>query len=256
MFSTFSAQVTLLQAHLSHATGQTERALSLYRASHYLALQTCSISASSRDLAVAAKLGEMGLMIGLGRMAEVRSECEKVAKGCWGNGTGWMNDERNASGNGTPKMEASGAENVVLKIAGGLLLALMEKEILRSKFVFFYDRISGVVLLFVYSFLFFSLGNISNHVLTSLLLHQTTQPDLSSFLSLRLCSSLVQSSLFDRPLKQYIFTIFLLHLPPEHSRETISGHASNRPPSFTASRKRRIQWTCRSGVMARREIRK
>ena len=74
---------------------------------------------------MAAKLGEMGLMIGLGRLGEVREECIKVAKQCWGN-AGTVGAEV-ALGAG------DGQEDVVLKIGGGLLTALMEGEILRSK---------------------------------------------------------------------------------------------------------------------------
>ncbi|CED83210.1 hypothetical protein [Phaffia rhodozyma] len=149
LFPSFSAQVTLLQAHLSHSTLQTDRALILYRVAHHTALQMCTTSASARDLALAAKLGEMGLMVGLGRLDEVRTECEKIAKKSWGNGLGETGAYVVPAGSATvgqggePRSEASskggkmrdvtGAENVVLKVSGGMLLALMEKEILKSK---------------------------------------------------------------------------------------------------------------------------
>lgn len=77
------------------------------------------------DLAMAAKLGEMGLMIGLGRLGEVREECIKVAKACWGT-AGEVGAEV-ALGSGI------GQDDAVLRIGGGLLTALMETEILKSK---------------------------------------------------------------------------------------------------------------------------
>ena len=67
---------------------------------------------------MAAKLGEMGLMVGLGRLGEVRAECEKVAKAAWGS-AGQVGAE-------AAMREGEGQDDVVLKIGGGLLTALME----------------------------------------------------------------------------------------------------------------------------------
>lgn len=64
-------------------------------------------------------------MIGLGRLGEVREECEKVAKAAWGN-AGQVGMEM-------AMREGEGQDDVVLKIGGGLLTALMEGEILKSK---------------------------------------------------------------------------------------------------------------------------
>jgi hypothetical protein len=131
LFPVFSAHITLLQAHLAQSTGLGSRALTLYRLAHRLAClpasafpssSSSSSSSSAATLATAAKLGEMGLMLGLGRLNEVREECGRVARECWGNGT---------SGGGSAV--GGGKEDVVLKISGGILTSLMETEILKAK---------------------------------------------------------------------------------------------------------------------------
>lgn len=61
-------------------------------------------------------------MYGLGRLEEVREEAEKVVKECWaGNG-----ESKDAKG-------LKGREDVILRTAGGILAALLETEILKSK---------------------------------------------------------------------------------------------------------------------------
>lgn len=133
LFGAFAAQITLLQAYLAHATGQSASALDLYRVAAFLAASAASSSGSSalasrNDLVKSARLGEAGLLIGLGRAAEVCKEARTLARDVWGGPT----TTGVAAVTGGRSQEA----NVGLRIAGGLVLGVLEEEILRSKSVF------------------------------------------------------------------------------------------------------------------------
>ena len=135
LFAAFAAQITLLQAYLAHATGQSASALDLYRAAAFLGASPSSLLSRSAtpkisvDLVKAARLGEAGLLIGLGRTAEVSKETRTLARDAWG---GPM--PVGVAVAGTPSGRSKEA-NVGLRIAGGLVLGVLEDEILRSKSV-------------------------------------------------------------------------------------------------------------------------
>jgi hypothetical protein len=137
LFGASAAQITLLQAYLAHATGQSDSALDLYRAAAFLAASASpspddnkGASASIVDLVKAARLGEAGLLIGLGRAADVGKEARALARDVWGGpSTGGV---AGTPGGGRSRSKEA---NVGLRIAGGLVLGVLEDEILRSKWV-------------------------------------------------------------------------------------------------------------------------
>lgn len=129
LFASFAAQITLLQAYLAHSTAQSAAALDLYRAAAHLALVSSAPAPhpggpERAELAKAARLGEAGLLVGLGRAGEVGKDVRALAKDVWG-----------ASGAASTGGEARRDENVGLRIAGGLVLGVLQDEILRSKCV-------------------------------------------------------------------------------------------------------------------------
>lgn len=120
--------MTLLQAYLAHSTAQSDVALDLYAAAAHLASTPSADLADARanvDCYRAARLGRAGLLVGLGRAGEVGKDVRSLARDVWG-GLG-------ASVDGVAVGAKGKEENVGLRIAGGLLLGVLEDEILKSK---------------------------------------------------------------------------------------------------------------------------
>lgn len=74
LFPTFTPQITLLSAYLSHALGQTTRALECYRTAAYLD--------RSGFVRLAARVGEVVLRIGQGEEESVQEMTKTVVKEC------------------------------------------------------------------------------------------------------------------------------------------------------------------------------
>lgn len=133
LFSIFSARITLHQAHLAHALGQTERALKCYQVAAFLSRpRDQSPSKRPHDVAaeeegcedywvnVSAKAGELWLRIGLASMIDDEMEYGKE-----------MEVLRKEGVNISKKCEGLGG---TLQAVGAVLTACLSKEFLVTKY--------------------------------------------------------------------------------------------------------------------------